>query len=57
MKVNVVNQWGGPSPLMCIHAYAMASIAVVRLIELAQYSKTEAWDSVQSSPRSLRVSK
>lgn len=46
MKVNVVNQWGGPSPLMCIHTCAVASIAVVRLIELAQYSKTEAWDKV-----------
>ena len=34
MKVDVVNRWGGPSPLLCNHACAVASIPVARLIEL-----------------------
>ena len=45
MKVNVINRWGGPFPLMCNHACMVASIAAAQLIELAQLRR-EAWDEV-----------
>ena len=50
MVLTVVNRLGGPSPLTCNHTCVVASIAVARLIELAQYSQREAWDKVFTLP-------